>query len=481
LGSQSVSIHAHFYQPPRQDPITGLIQQEPSASPFSNWNERIHAECYRPNAELRNFERISFNIGPTLFSWLREHNPQTCDLIYEQDHYNVHRNGVGNAIAQAYNHTILPLSSYQDKVTQIYWGIADFQKNFRRQPTGIWLPETAIDMETLEVIARMGIQFTILAPWQANTQDLDTSQPYNVILPDKKQVTVFFYHRDLSARISFDPGATNNADWFAETILLPNFGANISKHDEPQILIIASDGELYGHHQRMRDLFLAHLVDGACSQLNIQNTYPALWLLNHPVQETVNILEQTSWSCHHGIIRWRGNCDCTNSKNAWKSKLRFALDNLADELDALYLEVVKPVVKDPWKLRNHFIHVLLGQMTFDELIMNMSGGAFKRNQENRIYLMLESQYQRQLMFTSCGWFFEDFDRIEPRNNLAHAAQAVLLARLATDVNLEPKVVIDLKQVTSENSGLRGDTVFQNHLQRAQEEGFINVKALPNRR
>jgi alpha-amylase/alpha-mannosidase (GH57 family) len=188
---RSLCIHGHFYQPPREDPITGLIPQEVGAAPYQNWNERIHAECYRPNAELGNFERMSFNIGPTLFRWMESHDPDTYHRILAQDRANLERNGVGNAMAQAYNHTILPLATLADKRTQIKWGIADFTHRFGRKPEGLWLPETAADLETLTVLAEQDIQFTILAPWQGDLDPLDTSEPYRVALPDGRSIAVF--------------------------------------------------------------------------------------------------------------------------------------------------------------------------------------------------------------------------------------------------------------------------------------------------
>ena len=212
---RALAIHGHFYQPPREDPLTGAIPNEFGAAPFGNWNERIHAECYRPNAELGNFERISFNVGPTLSSWMAGYDRSTYGAIVEQDRATVREFGVGNAIAQAYNHTILPLQSREDKVTQVAWGIADFEHHFGRKPQGLWLAETAVNTETLVVLADAGIEFTILAPWQADAPDVDTTEPYRVSLPGGRSITAFFYDRDLSGRVSFDPVMTSNADAFA--------------------------------------------------------------------------------------------------------------------------------------------------------------------------------------------------------------------------------------------------------------------------
>ena len=473
MANNAFCIHGHFYQPPREDPLTGIIPKEVGAAPFPNWNERIHAECYRPNAELRNFEQISFNIGPTLSSWMEHHDPLTCQKIVDQDRINVQRYGVGNAMAQAYNHTILPLASHHDKVTQVAWGIADFEYRFGRKPQGMWLPETAVDIETLEVLARAGIEFTILAPWQAEQDDLDSSEPYIVPLTDGRTITVFFYQRDLSARISFDAGATINADSFAQYVLRSYFNPEKEKRNEPQLILVASDGELYGHHQFMRDRFLARLVDGASGPLGFRPTFPALWMRSNPPRQFVNIRDATSWSCHHGVVRWMGKCDCTPGDGAWKAQMRYAFERIAGELDRLYLDTVKSFIPDPWALRNRYIHVILGQTTARELIEGMAERALTSDQLRRIHLLLEAQRERQRMFTSCGWFFEDFDRIEPKNNVAYAAQAVRLVRLATGVDLSYVVEPDLHRVISERTHLHADRVFERHLRRA--EGVDSVR------
>jgi hypothetical protein len=445
------------------------------AAPFPNWNERIHAECYRPNAELRNFERISFNVGPTLWSWLAAHDPETSRRIVAQDQANVARWGVGNAIAQAYNHTILPLASTRDKHTQVAWGVRDFEYRLGRKPQGLWLPETAVDLETLDVLAQHGIEFTILAPWQAAEDSVDVTEPYRVRLPEGRSITVFFYQRDLSARVSFDAGATINADSFAEHIVQPFFRPEKTRQGLPQLLLVASDGELYGHHQHLRDRFLARLVDGASSRLEIQPTYPGQWLRQYPVRAEMQIRDATSWSCHHGVTRWIGDCDCTPGSSAWKAQLRYSLERLASELDGLFLETTRPCIANPWSLRDDYIEVILGRMSLDALLRTHAQKTLTTAASERIHLLLEAQRERQRMFTSCGWFFEDFDRIEPRNNVAYAAQAVRLARLATGVDLADQVAADLTHVVSNRTGRTADRVFRQHLRRA--EGIQGVRAV----
>lgn len=466
------SIHAHFYQPPREDPLTGIIPVEPGASPFPNWNERIHAECYRPNAELGNFEHISFNVGPTLCQWMSAHDAETCRRIAAQERANVQRYGVGNAMAQAYNHTILPLSPIHDKITQVAWGIAEFEHRFGHRPQGMWLPETAVDLETLSVLADRGIEFTILAPWQADQDGLDVTEPYWVALPQGKRMAVFFYHHDLSGGISFNPSLTINADSFAINNLASGFSLEKMIRGEPQLLMLASDGELYGHHQPWRDRFLARLVDGASAYGGIQPTYPGLWLKNHPPQRWIRIRESTSWSCHHGVSRWKESCGCIYGDGQWKQHLRGAFFNLASALDDVYLQATRPYVGEAWELRHRYIEVMLGKMSVEDLLAEMAGRRLPVDISVQLHLLLEAQRERQRMFTSCGFFFDDFDRIEPRNNIAYAAQAVRLTRMATGVDLESYVLADLHRVNSRRNTLRGDWVFKHHMQRAVIDGRI---------
>jgi len=463
---QSFSIHAHFYQPPREDPITGVIPQEAGAAPYPNWNEKIYAECYQPNALLGNFERISFNIGPTLFEWMAARDLSTCQRIVAQDQANVRRFGVGNAIAQPSHHTILPLASTLDKRTQIIWGLEQFEYRFGRKAQGMWLPETAVDYETLEILSEQGIQFTILAPWQAEGENPDVTEPYRVSLPNGGSMAVFFYHGGLSGGISFNPSMTVNADHFVRHELVNNFRLDKLVQGEPQLLIIASDGELYGHHQHLRDYFLAHLVNGASSQVGLSPTYPALWLKKHPPRRSIQIREKTSWSCHHGVARWASNCGCVPGDQTWKFHLRHAFDQLALRLDGMYAGAFSSIMPDVWMLRDRYIRVLLGQQRMDDLLAELAGKRLPMETVTRAQFHLEAQLMRQRMYASCGWFFDDFDRIEPRNSVAYAAQAVRLARVASSIDLSSQLMTDLRKVVSHRTGLRGDQVLADHLNRA---------------
>lgn len=460
-------VHGHFYQPVREDPLTGEIPPEQGAAPYANWNERIYDHCYRPNAELGNFERISFNVGPTLFNWMSLYHPQTCEQIVEQENRNLRRYGVGNAMAQSYHHTILPLAPRHDKISEVLWGIADFEKRYGHTPAGMWLPEAAVDEDTLEVLVDCGIQFTLLAPWQAASEGLDITQPYWVELPGSKRIAVFFYQPELSARISFDPGATSNADRFFNDILLPQFRTDAASLTRPQLVVMASDGELYGHHQPFRDRFLAHLTTGAARDSLPRPTYPALWLENNQPRQTMGIRNETSWSCHHGIMRWAGHCGCT-PHGEWKAYLRQAVNFLARAVDETYVNHLQPVLDDPWELRHHYIQVLLGNTTLESLIRLKTGRVLPENQLRKIDLLLGAQHERMRMFTSCGWYFEDFDRIEPRNVVAYAAQAVWLTYVATGVDLSTKAQAWFYPVQSWVSGLRADAVFNLRLQKARQ-------------
>ncbi len=469
MNNPAFSVHGHFYQPPREDPLTGQIPQEPGAAPYRNWNERIHDHDYRPNAILGNFERISFNIGPTLLDWMADYDPRTVQQIIDQDRWNFERQGVGNAIAQSYNHTILPLASREDKITQVRWGIADFEHRFGHMPLGMWLPETAVDEETLQILADNKIQFTILAPWQADANLLDTSQPYLVPLKNNKSITAFFYDQDLSTRISFDPAATSNADLFITQYLLPKYQTD--GYDIPKLVLVASDGELYGHHQPFRDKFLSYLMRGALLMQSIDATYPSLWLKKYPPTSTMGVRQFTSWSCHHGVVRWMGACGCT-PHGEWKAPLRTAINEIAGLIDNQFFDFASRFVKDPLELRHAYIKVVLGEIPFEELVAAHAKEMPKDEDLQKLKLLLAAQYEKQRMFTSCGWFFDDFDRIEPRNNVSYTAQAVWFTFLATGVDLTDQAAALLRKVRSWRTGIHADVVFNHHLHRARTSQLI---------
>ncbi len=453
---RQLCIHGHFYQPPRVDPFTGRVPKEPGAAPFHDWNERILAECYAPNARLGNFRGISFDVGPTLMSWLQQHAPGTYHRILFDDRINIERYGVGNAIAQPYNHTILPLASANDKELQISWGIAEFRHRFGRPPQGMWLPETAVDVDTLEALADNGITFTILAPWQAAGHDLDVTVPYRALLPSERAIVIFFYQGDLSGSISFDPATTANADAFVTETLLPRYPEDPGY--DPLILV-ASDGELYGHHQEWRDKFLAYLLNGSSAKAGISMTYPARYLLHHPVQDEVRVLEQTSWSCHHGVERWRGDCDCCAGDGNWKNYLRAGLDDLATAFDELFDDYWQAKGLSPKKVRLNYIEVLLGKQSVDTFVQNLLQRTLNWAEARRARLLLEALYNRQRMYTSCGFFFDDPAGLETRYNIASAARAVDLVDQALGISLERHLLPPLRRVHSQKTGETGEDVY----------------------
>jgi hypothetical protein len=267
--------------------------------------------------------------------------------------------------------------------------------------------------------------------------------------------------------VSFDSWATTNADLFAQREVQSKFNAEKLARGEPQLLLIASDGELYGHHKTFRDHFLAHLVNGASSRIGISNMFPSLWLKSNPPSRAISIRENTSWSCHHGVMRWKGECACTPEYGSWKAYLRRAFDRLAAAMDLVYLNALKTVIANPWALRDEYIHVMLGRLTAEELISQAAGKRLPGEDWWRIYLLLEAQRERQRIFTSCGWYFDDFSRIEPRNNVVYAARAVRLVRLATGIDLAPQIISDLSHVISQRTGQRGDITFRRQLHRVE--------------
>lgn len=455
-------IHGHFYQPPREDPISNYIPDEIGAEPFNNWNERILSECYAPNANVGNFTRISFNVGPTLFRWMENAHPEVYQSIIAQDHTNYERYQVGNAIAQGYNHSILPLATKLDKITQIRWGIRDFEYRFGHTVGGLWLPETAVDTETLCVMSDQGLKFTILAPWQVTPEQGGTG-PFLIDLPgNRPPFIVFTYDRSASTQISFVPNATSNGDAF-----LYNLAQNDSDKSEG-LRLLASDGELYGHHQPFRDYFLTYITDQGGERHGICWTWPEKWLLENQVTATAKLNDGTSWSCLHGVERWQGQCGCTPQAE-WKQPMRYALDRLAEWIDSVYIDELGTCLTDPWELRHRYVDVMNHQMTVRELVEELIGGGVDEHRLDQIDLLLKAQYERQRMYTSCGFYFDEFHRIEPQNNIAYAANATWLTTKATGRVVDPEIMDLFKLVRSNITGLRADTVFSQTLLRAEAE------------
>lgn len=459
-------IHGHFYQPPRQDPFTGRVPREPGAEPYHDYNEKITAECYRPNAELSNFGRISFDLGPMLAAWLAEHHPATHDLIvaaasaYRRAHH------VDNVMAQAFHHTILPLATRRDKLLQVRWGLTEFYHRFHRRrltpstrpqdaglpPCGFWLPETAADEETLDVLAECGVAFTILAPWQAADHSLEVGRAYHVTTAAGRGLDLFFFDAGLSGRVSFDPPTTSDAWAFARRLA-----------DErrplvdglPPLVLVATDGELYGHHQPWRDLFLRELTTRAAPASGLRLTTPADFLARHPVRPSVSLALPSSWSCHHGVARWSTGCPCTPGDSSWKPILRRALDRLAARLDAVAERAARRLGVDLWAALNRYIEVVLGWREIGEFVRSLPSHALTSEEEMRLRFLLEGEYLRQRMFMSDAFFWEDLGRLETRYAIAYALRAIDFVARATGEPLGDAFTADLAPARSSRTGASG--------------------------
>jgi uncharacterized protein DUF3536/glycosyl hydrolase family 57 len=449
-----LAVHAHFYQPSRINPWTGAVPVEPSAAPFHDWNERVNAECYRPNAERGTLSDISFDLGPTLASWLAVADPTTYRRFIAD--------GRG-AIAQAYHHMILPLASAADRRTEIRWGIRDFELRFARRPTGMWLPETAVDVPTLRDLADAGIGFTILAPWQAAGDAIDTRQPYRVELGHDRSIVVVFYDAGLSTSASFEPEATADADRFARERVAPRLSGGPSPIDQP-LAVIASDGELYGHHQQFRDLFLRRLVAPEPTEAAPDRGFDVAVLADIVASATslprVRIAERTSWSCHHGVARWGGEClDADDGR--WKAPLRAAFERLAGAIDAVTAAAFDelPGDCDPDDARNVYVDVVLGELTPAEFAAQQWPGANDRLRA-RLLDLLEAQRWRLAMFASDGWFWDDPVRPETRQVMRAAARAVRLVDSTAGTRLERRLVDDLGLLGSPSRRLDGAAIYR---------------------
>jgi alpha-amylase/alpha-mannosidase (GH57 family) len=458
-----LSVHGHFYQPPRENPFTGEIPQEVGAEPFHDWNERISFECYEPMAALGNFDRMSFNIGPTLAMWLEKQRPATYERILEADRENVRENGVGNAIAQAYNHTILPLANRRDKITQIVWGLEDFKYRFGRESEALWLAECTVDLETLDALAECGVKYVILAEWQALRREVDTSQPYVVRTPNGRSIVVFFFHGALAWNIH-NPALTD-ADLFARYSLPLTVYRPKNTRQEDQLALSACDGEYFGHHYKGRAHFLADLLSKFAPAYGWKVAYPGLYLRDHPPVGEIKIAERTAWSCFHGLSRWESRCECEKEDFAagtpqWKGSLRQALDNLAAKLDEAYEQGSVGLLADPWATRNRYIEVILGKLSLTEFVQRDIGREAAAQEVGKVENLLLSQFFRQWMYTSCGWFFEDLSRIEPKNDIAYAARAIDYVKQAGGPDLESGFLKDLAEAQSWRTGQNGAQLYE---------------------
>ncbi|MBE0503291.1 MAG: DUF3536 domain-containing protein [Desulfuromonadales bacterium] len=472
-----ICIHGHFYQPPRENPWLETIEVQRSAAPFHDWNERIAAECYAPNRAARlldakgkitslidNYRHISFNFGPTLLLWLQREDPATYAAILAADAASRELyQGHGAAIAQAWGHIILPLANLRDKMTQIRWGIADFTTRFARAPEGMWLPEAAVDIESLELLAEAGIRFTILSPFQARrirrlseetwqpVEDgaIDSRHPYLCHLPSGRTIAIFFYDGSLARGVAFG-GLLSSGDTFAAELK-----AGLHPTKSAQLVHLATDGESYGHHHKFGEMALARAIDHIDNDKSAQMTVYGAYLAAHPPQLEVEILPMSSWSCAHGVERWRSDCGChigtdPTWNQKWRAPLRDAFDHLRDQLIPLFERFAGDIFSDPWATRDAYIAVILDRS--ETHVKNFLAKAAKHEltprQEQQGLELLEMQHHTMQMYTSCGWFFDEVSGIETVQLLTYAARAIDLARTACGVDLEESFCAMLRLVPS---------------------------------
>ena len=450
-----VCIHGHFYQPPRENPWLDVVEVQDSAAPFHDWNERITRECYAPNSRSRmldgqgrivnlvnNYAWISFNFGPTLLSWLADHAPETHRDIVEADRLSrERRGGHGNALAQVYNHMILPLAGDRDRRTQVLWGIADFRHRFGRAPEGMWLAETAVDTPSLEALAEAGIRFTILAPSQARRWRkagssewveipgaIDPSRAYRANLPSGRSIALFFYDGNISRQVAFERLLDDGERFFDR--LMKGFDDG---RDHAQLMHIATDGESYGHHHAHGDMALAYLLQRLAGHADVRVTNYGEFLERHPPEWEVEIHENSAWSCAHGVGRWSTDCGCRmrgDWHQKWREPLRKALDELKTRFDHLFSTRGRECFPDAWKARDAYIEVVLERSprAIQHFFRRHGHPDLDAVQMRDGLRLLEMQRDAMLMFTSCGWFFDEISGIETTQCLQYAARAIHLAR-----------------------------------------------------
>ncbi|MGN6385357.1 MAG: DUF3536 domain-containing protein, partial [Verrucomicrobiota bacterium] len=461
-----VCVHGHFYQPPRENPWLETVELQDSAAPFHDWNERITSECYGRNTAARifdgegriegivnNYAKISFNFGPTLLAWLREKMPWVHNAIVAADELSQKQfGGHGSAMAQNYNHMILPLANDRDKETQVIWGIKDFQFRFGRLPEGMWLAETAADSPTLEVLAKHGIKFTVLSPFQARAmrkvgetdwQDvnggrIDPSRPYLMKLPSGQSITVFFYDAPVSQAVAFEK-LLDSGEKFADRLL----SAFSDQRDTDQLVNIGTDGESYGHHHRWGEMALAYALQYIESNHLARLTNYGEFLEKHPPEYEAQIHEGSAWSCSHGVGRWKENCGCNSGGHGdwnqnWRAPLRQALDRLRDELLPVYEEEGKKLLKDPWSARNDYISVILNRedANVDAFLQKHASHPLTDDEKVEVLKLMELQRHAMLMYTSCGWFFDELSGLETVQVIQYAARVIQLAEDLFNRNFE---------------------------------------------
>ncbi|MEA4856382.1 DUF3536 domain-containing protein [Solidesulfovibrio sp.] len=488
---RALCIHGHFYQPPREDPWLGHILPEGSAAPSRHWNERICRESYAPMARARRldgaghilellscYEWMSFNVGPTLLSWMARSAPETYARILEADRKSLARLGHGKALAQVYHHVILPLASDLDKELEVAWAVDDFTARFGRAPEGLWLAETAVDTPTLEVLAAAGIAFTILAPSQAeavsddgtawrgvDAGSLDIRRPYKVLLPSGRPMAVFFYHGPLSQAVAFERLLADGEQFFRR----------LSGAAGQGLLSLATDGETYGHHFTFGEMALAYVLDQARSGRDgLTLTNYATFLAADPPRRYVRIREASAWSCAHGVERWRSDCGCTTGghpgyNQQWRAPLRKALDLLKTRLDAHYFAVGGPLFADAGKALVAYGRVLAGSLTAEAFEAAHFAAKLPAADRGVAWKLLSMQAWGLSSFASCAWFFDEISRLEPVNGLTFACRAMELARGTGMADPEPEVTAILAEARSNDPEMGSGRDIWDNLVRPRRE------------
>ena len=492
-----ICVHGHFYQPPRENPWLEEIELQDSAHPYHDWNERITAECYATNATSRildgegwiidivnNYSNISFNFGPTLLAWMEVHAPDVYAAVVEADRLSQERfSGHGSALAQAYNHMILPLANRSDKYTQIFWGIRDFERRFGRYPEGMWLPETAVDLECLDILAEFGIRFTLLAPHQARqvrplgSDDwkdvsggrIDPTMPYTLRLASGRTIDLFFYDGPISLAVAFE-GLLSRGETLAQR-LLQGFSEEAGR---VQLVHIATDGETYGHHHRHGDMALAYALHHLQThELAKLTNYGEFLELRSPTYE-VEIFENSSWSCAHGIERWRSDCGCHTGgaegwNQEWRAPLRQALDWLRDTLVPVYERRAGELLQDPWRARNDYIQVILDRSTpnLEKFFEQQAVRNLTPAEKITALKLLELQRHAMLMYTSCGWFFNELSAIETVQVIQYAGRTLQLSQELFTDDLELHFLALLSKAKSNIAEHRdGQLIYQKFVEPA---------------
>jgi alpha-amylase/alpha-mannosidase (GH57 family) len=474
-----ICIHGHFYQPPRENAWLEFVEVQDSAYPYHDWNERITSECYAPNGTSRildgynnvvkivnNYSYISFNFGPTLLAWMADREPDVYRRILEADKESQQRySGHGSAIAQAFSHTILPLSNSRDKYTQVLWGIRDFQYRFGRYPEGMWLPETAVDLETLDILANLGIRFTILSPYQArrvkrlrgkawkdvNGGRVDPSTPYVVKTPAGKQIVVFFYDGPISQAIAFERLLIRGENLAGR--LMSAFSP--TERPWPQLVHIATDGETYGHHHQRGDMALAyalnHIEENDLAKLTNYGEYLSM----HRPRMEAEIWERSAWSCPHGVERWNSNCGCNSGghpewNQEWRLPLRQAFDWLRDTIVPRFEEKGRELFANVWSARNDYISVILNREVTNREKFFTEHATHKLSRDEQVLALklLEMQRYAMLMYTSCGWFFDELSGIETTQVIQYAARAIRLYEEVFSESIEEPFLQKLERAKS---------------------------------